>query len=335
MSHILIVSTGGTISMTAGGAGLRPSLNAVDLTSGLAPLATLGNIETLSPLQKPGASLSMDDVSAMAALIESELLSGMDGAVVVQGTDTIEEAAFLYDLICRGDKPIVVTGAMRSADMPSADGPANLIAAARVAASPRSRGRGVLVVLNDEIHAAVHVQKSHSTLPSAFTSPLHGPLGLLLENEPCYFHAAPAHRPASTVPRPAAGADFPPIALLPAALGDDGRLLASLPAAGYQGLVVQAMGAGHVPEAYIDALTSLARHMPVVLSSRIGHGITLRTTYGFPGSERDLLERGLISAGLLDSRKARLLLMVLRTAGMDTPQIRQCFDDWQPCGRQG
>ena len=96
---------------------------------------------------------------------------------MIQGTDTIEESAFLLDLLVDSDKPVVITGAMRGADAPGADGPANLLSAAIVAAAPESRGLGTLAVLNYDIHAARFVQKSHTALPSAFLSPLVGPIG--------------------------------------------------------------------------------------------------------------------------------------------------------------
>jgi L-asparaginase len=126
-------------------------------------------------------SLTPGNLVDVARTIEEGFASGFDGAVVIQGTDTIEESAFILDLLIGGEKPVVVTGAMRGADAPGADGPANLLAAARVATAPEARGLGTLAVLNYDIHAARFVQKSHTTLPSAFSSPLVGPLGAVVE----------------------------------------------------------------------------------------------------------------------------------------------------------
>jgi L-asparaginase len=131
---------------------------------------------------------------------------------------------------------------MRGADAPGADGPANLLAGARVAAAPEARGLGTLAVLNYDIHAARFVQKSHTTLPSAFLSPLVGPLGAAVEGLPRFFVRVSR---AATLRAP----DGPPapIALVKWAMGDDGRMLGALPGLGYAGLVVEGMGAGHVP----------------------------------------------------------------------------------------
>ncbi len=111
---------------------------------------------------------------------------------------------------------------------------------------------------------------------------------------------------------------IPPVALLKVALGDDGRLLPAITSVGYRGLIVEATGGGHVPGAMVEPLADLARQIPVVLTSRTGAGEVLRGTYGFPGSETDLLGRGLIHAGMLDGPKARILLALL--LGSDAPR---------------
>ena len=113
----------------------------------------LVTIEARSPLRLPSPSLTPGNLVDVARTIEDGFAAGFDGAVVIQGTDTIEESASLLDLLVSGDKPVVVTGAMRGADAPGADGPANLLAAARVAAAPEASGLGTLAVLNYDIHA--------------------------------------------------------------------------------------------------------------------------------------------------------------------------------------
>jgi L-asparaginase len=118
----------------------------------------------------------------------------------------------------------------------------------------------------------------------------------------------------------------PPVALLTSVLGDDSRLIAQVESAGYAGLVLEAVGGGHVPAAVVPALEELAARMPVILASRTGGGEVLQETYGFPGSERDLLSRGLIPAGFLDGRKARILLSVLLACGHDRDGVRTAFE---------
>src|SRR4051812_45522040 len=184
LAKVLLVSLGGTITMTRSErGGIVPTLTAADLVKAAPGIDAVAAIETFSPLRKPGPSLALDDLIEVARLLRERLAGDLDGAVVIQGTDTIEETAFVLDCLVDGPKPIVVTGAMRGPEAAGADGPANVLAATIVAASGAARERGVLVVLNDEIHAALFVQKSHTTLPSAFRSPLGGSAGLVIEGE--------------------------------------------------------------------------------------------------------------------------------------------------------
>jgi L-asparaginase len=252
------------------------------------------------------------------------LQGGAAGVVVTMGTDTVEEMAFALDLLVDRDEPIVVTGAMRNPTLPGADGPANLLASVRVAASPSAAGLGTMVVFNDEIHAARYVRKGHTTSPAAFRSPSAGPLGWIVEARVRIAFRLP-HRHHVECPLLAKDRQ---VALLSAVLGDDGRLLGLVAQAGYEGLVVEAFGGGHVPDAWVDKLEGLAAEMPVLLASRTGAGEMLRETYGFRGSESDLLARGLISAGQLDGHKARVLLALLLRAGAGRDRIAAEFSEW-------
>ena len=204
LPRLLVLSLGGTITMVPDSAGgIAPKLGAAELVASVPALAEVAEIEAHSPFRLPSPSLTPANLVEVARRIEEGFASGFDGAVVIQGTDTIEESAFILDLLVGGDKPVVVTGAMRGADAPGADGPANLLAAAIVAASPEARGLGTLAVLNYDIHAARFVQKSHTALPSAFSSPLVGPLGVVAEGRPRFFarvSRAPASRPRTARP---------------------------------------------------------------------------------------------------------------------------------------
>jgi L-asparaginase len=270
--------------------------------------------------QAPGASVRFADLHALATEIAR---SPADGVVVTQGTDTIEETAFALDLLVRRRRPVVVTGAMRNPTLAGPDGPANLLAAVQVAAAPRAVGLGAMVVLNDEIHAARFVRKSHTANPATFRSPTAGPLGWVVEGHP-RIALRPAALDLDLIPPPGAG-DLPAVALLTCALGDDLRLVGELERLGYAGLVLEAFGGGHVPGRVVPALAELARRMPVVLASRTRGGELLRETYGFPGSERDLLSRGLIPAGFLDGPKARILLSLLLAGGVGLADVGGAF----------
>ncbi|CAO4137560.1 asparaginase [Methylorubrum extorquens] len=324
LPRILLLSLGGTITMTRSlEGGIVPTLTAADLAASVPGLAAVASVETLSPLRRPSAGLTLDDLIGVARTLNERLAGDLDGAVVIQGTDTIEETAFVLDSLVAGDKPVVVTGAMRGPESAGADGPGNLLAATIVAGSASARGLGVLAVLNDEIHAARLVQKAHTALTSAFRSPLAGPVGLVIEGEARIFLRA---RRSLTLTGPLT--DEPaPVALLKMGIGDDGRLLAALPDLGFAGVVIEGMGAGHVPEALAEIVSTLIARLPVVLASRTETGPVFSRTYGYPGGEIDLLGRGALSAGILSGVKARLMLQLLLRAGVDRAAYGAYFAD--------
>jgi L-asparaginase len=301
-------------------------MSATDLINAVPEIGNVGRIEALSPMTVPSASLSINDIVSVARLVDEHFADGAEGCVVIQGTDTLEETAFLLDLLIKSDRPVVVTGAMRGAQALGADGPANILDAVIVASSPDASGLGTLVVLNNEIHAARYVQKAHTALLSAFTSPLAGPVGLVTERKARFHFRSPNHPPLSFEKVPASDA---PVALIKLGLGDDGRLLKQVLPAGFRGLVIEAMGAGHVPMDIVVTITELLEFIPVVLATRVHAGPTFCSTYAFPGSEIDLLERGVIASGILSGLKARLLLSLLLRCTENRDEITIAFRE---CG---
>jgi L-asparaginase len=317
-----VFTLGGTIAMKAAdGGGAVPALSASDLLSAVPGLDD-EDIELVvrDVVNNPGASLSFADLYRLADAITEALADGCAGAVVVQGTDTIEETAYLLDLLVSSDAPVVVTGAMRNPSLAGADGPANLLAAIRVAGSETARGLGALVVLNDQVHAARWVRKTHTASPAAFASPGFGPLGHVAEGRVDVPIRLAERSPAiAPILR-----ENVRVGLATITLGDDGVLLEAL-SEQVDGLVVAALGVGHVPSVVVPILAKIAERVPVVLSSRIGAGPVHERTYSFPGSETDLLGRGLISAGYLAPVKARLLLHLLLASGADRGRITDTF----------
>ncbi|TLQ39359.1 asparaginase [Streptomyces marianii] len=321
---VVVVGLGGTIAMMPSDrdGAARPTLSAEDLLAAVPQMdGSDVDIQTLSFAGKPGASLTLDDIDRLANRLRAMAGEGaVDGIVVTQGTDTLEETAYLLSLLYAEQAPLVVTGAMRAPHQAGADGPANLLAAVTVAASPHARGLGVLVVFNDQVFDPARVRKAHSTSTSAFAAPDTGALGVVAEGA-LRLLAVPAHTPRPLAPpldRPAR------VALYPATLGDDGALLEVL-LHQVDGMVIAGFGVGHVPEAWVPILAKAAQRIPVVLASRTGAGTTLTRAYGFDGSEKDLLSRGLIGAGHLDPYKARHLLTVLLRSGADNDTIRATF----------
>ncbi|MGH4019759.1 MAG: asparaginase [Pseudonocardiaceae bacterium] len=320
--RVVVFGLGGTIAMTStAGGGVAPALSADQLVAAVPGLAESGiSIEAEDFRRVPGASLTIDDLTALSTAIEARLAAGTDGVVITQGTDTIEETAYLLDLTHTRPEPVVVTGAMRNPTLAGADGPGNLLASIQTAASPDTRDLGALVVFADEIHAAARVRKTHSTSGHTFASANGGPLGYVVEGQ-----ARVLNHPTSRTTIPAAAEPCPvEVALATTVLGDTGALLRAA-ADCCNGLVVAGFGVGHVPAPVVDTLTDLAAAMPVVLASRTGAGSVLAHTYAFPGSESDLLSRGLISAGFLDPLKARILLHHLLASGHDPASIRATF----------
>ena len=322
--RVSLIVTGGTITMTRSATGgITPTLTGDDLVAAVPELPRHAELEVHSYSQKPGASLTLEDLVAIARLASRKLSEGCEGVVVVQGTDTIEETAFVLDLLVSSERPVVVTGAMRGPQAPGADGPANLLAAVIVASSHEMQGQGTLVVLNDEVHAARHVRKSHTVSTAAFASPGFAPLATVVEGR---VEVSARIRRTASLDMPAGSLADAPVALVSAVLGDDGRMLPRLPEMGYRGAVIEAMGAGHLPATWVPHLQALASTMPVVLSTRVKAGRVLERTYGFPGSEMDLIAKGLIPAGLLSGAKACLLMRLSIAAGVsreDLPRLIQ------------
>jgi L-asparaginase len=301
---------------------VRPTLDASTLVAGVPGLGDVADLSATTLFTVPGASLGFAQLFEALAWAHLAVTDGRDGVVLVQGTDTIEETAYFFDLYWNRPEPLVVTGAMRPPQAPSSDGPANLLAAVQVAGDSSSRGLGVLVVMNDEVHSAARVRKMRSSGLAAFGSPSFGPLGHMEEGRVIY-----GNRPRRIDPLPLPEIPRPRrVALLETHLGDQGDLLQLAIDARYDGAVVEGFGVGHVSHKLADVISAALPLMPVVLTTRTGAGTTFTGTYGFPGSEGDLLERGVIPAGWLDGRKATVLLTSALATGFDRDSVRAEFE---------
>lgn len=327
LPQVTLFSLGGTIGSTHGeddrsiDCGVAPRLDAEELLASVPQLRGIADVEAVAFRRAPSGDLTWSDVIALVAEIKERFAAGAVGVVVTQGTDTVEESAFALDLLVRDKRPVVMTGAMRNPTLAGPDGPGNLLAAMQVAVAPESAGLGTLVVFNDEIHAARYVRKSHTSSVTTFRSPTVGPLGWLVEGRPRIAFRTPWLEGTPGCIHSA----IPAVAVLTATLGDDLRLIEKVESLGYAGLVIQGFGGGHVAANVAPSIEDLASRVPVVLASRTGAGEILRMTYGFPGSERDLIARGLIAAGFLDGLKARTLLSLLLATGANLADVREAF----------
>ena len=322
MTTIRIHFLGGTIGYAGTRDGAAVRLDAETLLAAVPGLETLDvtlDVHAAEPV--PSASLAFAQLTELARDATDACAAGAaDAIVVVQGTDTIEESSYLLDLLWVRPEPVVLTGAMRNPTLPGADGPANLLAAVTVAADPRFRELGALVVLADEVHGARHVHKTHTTRPHAFASPDTGPVGVVVENRPTLLH-----RPASArlTLRPT-GPLTARVPVLTVGLDEDPSVVAALGGVA-DGLVVSALGGGHVPGRLVEPLGALSADVPVVLASRVGSGRVLTDTYRAPGSETDLLGRGLLWSGFLGAAKARVLLVAALACGTDRAGVAETF----------
>lgn len=322
--RLVLFALGGTIAtpVDASGSNARMRLSADDILRDV--LGDAGPpVEARTFRTVPSAALTFADLRELAVEMDAVVAAGADGVVVTVGTDSLEEVAYALDLQYAGDAPVVVTGAMRNAGLPGADGAANLRAALAVAATPSARGLGVLVVLADEVHLARHVRKLHTSSLTAFGSPGAGPVGSLSEGR-VTITAHPAHRAVAVTPAADAA---PRVRLLKVALDDEPALVDEAVAAGVDGLVVEVFGAGHVAPGWVAPLRAAAQRVPVVVASRTGAGSLYRAVASYPGSEQDLLDAGLVLADRLDGLKARVLLRTLLAAGAGREEIARRIAD--------
>ena len=301
MRPVTLLAAGGTIAM-AGDGPVTPSLDA-DALVGAVPGLDVAAAYSVS--DKPGVHLTLADALGIARAARDAAAAG-HGVVVTHGTDTLEETAFLADLLHGGDAPIVFTGAIRPASAPGADGPANLLDAAAAARSDAAAGLGVLVCFAGELHAARDVRKADSVSPVAFRSPRLGPVGFVRDGRVTCERGLDRRPPLDP-----AHLDFH-VPIVPAALGLDGRAVHAT-AQDADGLVAVVLGAGHTPPPFLDALVEVAQRIPVVVTVRPERGTILHETYGFEGSEVDLRASGLRLAGELTPQAARIELLARLT----------------------
>ena len=280
LPKVAIFAMGGTIAMAERGEhGVKPSLGADALVEAVPQLAEVASIEAETFRLLPSPEVTIPDLFALADAIEQAVANGARGVVVTHGTDTMEESAFVLDRILGLDAPVVLTGAMRNPTLAGPDGPANLLNSVSLAVHGPARGLGVMVVMNDEIHAARYVQKGVTSNPAAFRSMPAGPLGWFAEGA-VRLAGRPGPRRMIAVAR---DAEVAPVALLTVTLGDDGRLIEQALDAGYRGIVMECTGGGHAAAWVADKLAEAARRVPVVMASRTGAGEMLRQTYDFKG----------------------------------------------------
>ena len=319
LPRVAVIFTGGTISMTvdAAAGGAVPTLGGADLLAAMPGLAQRADLVPIDLGRMPASHFSFADVLRVRRIIDGALLDRrVRGVVVVQGTDTLEETAFAWDLCHTDSRPVVVTGAMRNASDPGWDGPANLMGAVRVAAAEAARGAGVLVVLAGRIHAADAVAKRHASAVDAFETREGRPLGRVGEGG---VRLRP-RGPRRTLPA-TPGAAAMPIPIIVAALETTGAALDAAVRDRARGVVVAATGSGNThPDLLRAALDARDAGVTVVLASRTGAG-AVGAAYAFPGGGATWIGAGIPVAGDLTPVQARVALALGLGAGMTGPDL--------------
>ena len=324
MPRVAAIFTGGTISTAfdpvAGG--FVSVLDAAAILARTPGLDAIAEVVAIDRGRMAASHFTFPQLLELAGILRGVLADpAIDGAVVVQGTDTIEETSFCWDLVLDGSKPVVVTGAMLASDAPGFDGPANLRDAVRVAAAPAMRGAGVVVCLAGTIEPADDVQKLHATALDTFRSPNRGSLGRVGPSGVEVIRERGARRHL-TADRAA-----PRVYLITATVAADAVLLEAAIAAGADGIVVAATGSGNTdPSLLAAAERAIAAGIPVALASRCPGG---RATagYAFPGGGATWIRAGALPVGNLCALKARVALALGLGAGLDRDGLAALLAD--------
>lgn len=315
---ILVLHTGGTISMQADATGAVVTSQDNPMNHVSNPLEGI-EVHTLDFFNLPSPHIKPNHMLALYHKIKEEA-DNYDGVVITHGTDTLEETAYFLDTMKIPPIPIVLTGAMRSSNELGSDGVYNYLSALRVASDDKAADKGVLVVMNDEIHAAKYVTKTHTTNVSTFQTPTHGPLGLIMKQEILYFKTAE--------PRVRFNLEHIQglVPIISAYAGMTDELIDMLDLEQLDGLVIQAFGAGNVPKETAQKLENLLQKgIPVALVSRCFNGIA-EPVYAYQGGGVQLQNSGVLFVKELNAQKARLKLLIALNAGLKGQALKDYME---------
>jgi L-asparaginase len=325
---IRILATGGTIAGAQSGPqsyGYQSgSFKVEDLISAVPQLKEIAELQG-----EQVANIGSQDMNdavwlKLAQRINAVLASGdVDGVVVTHGTDTMEETAFFLDLTVKSQKPVVLVGSMRPATAISADGPANLYEAVNVAANPGAKGRGALVVLNDEVHAARNVTKTDTTSVETFQSINRGPVGLVHTGSIAWFEQMDRRHGVRSEFDVSKLTQLPRVDIIYAHANMSPDLIDSAVKNGAKGLVIAGVGDGNMTKEALAALQRAAKAgVVVVRSTRLAGGLVLRN------NEVNDDQMGFVASGEFTAPKARVLTQLGLTETNDPKKIQRMFNEY-------
>ena len=324
MKTIAIVATGGTIAGT-GKKGKTAAYHAgeIDIDSIIETIPEINEVAHIKEYQL--MNIDSNEMTHEKWLILKnnieEILSDdtIDGAVVTHGTDTLEETAYLLDLTINSDKPVVITGAMRSGSELGYDGPSNLAASICTAISDDAKGRGVLVCFNGELNSAAEVTKANSMALNAFITPNFVPIGIVDNNKVMFYRDA---KKTETYDAKEINKD---VLLIKCVADMDSTLIDFAIEKGFGGIVIEALGRGNVPPRMVEGIKrALDNKMPIVVVSRCFEG-RVHESYGYEGGGKMLKDLGVIFGDTLPGQKARVKLSLAINSNISYDEIKNQF----------
>ncbi len=321
---VIVFTTGGTIAMKFDPVkGVVPAVSGEDLVAAVPGLDKVCDVEVREFANIPSPHMTPELMFDLSAMIRKALAEpDVAGAVVTHGTDTVEETSYFLDLTIDSDKPVCLTAAMRSAAEISPDGPKNILCAVKAAAADATRGIGSVVVLNEEIHAAREVMKTHSANPATFQSPWWGPIGYVDEDR-VILRRAPLDRQ-HILPASLHG----PVDVIKMMTGSDSAYIDFAIGRGARGIVIEGFGRGNLPVGSMAGIErAIKAGIPVVLTTRTPGGRVL-DVYGYPGGVKTTKAMGIILGGELSAAKARLKLLLLVSRHPDQKPDRDELQSW-------
>lgn len=323
LKKVAVIFTGGTISMKVDKrlAAAIPALSSEEIMSMVTNIDRIADIETYTYGKHPGPHMTPDMMLELSHIVQDYLKrSDIDGVVITHGTDTLEETAYFLDLNILSEKPIVMVAAMRNSSELGYDGPSNLSAAICTAISEEACGKGVLIVLNNEVNSAQETTKMHTMSLDTFKSPEFGPLGIVDNDEVIFYRDIVRHTHIDV--------DYVEnnVHLLKAAVGMDSDLINYLITKETKGIVIEAMGRGNLPPTVVPGIkNALNAGITIVLVSRCPVGRVL-DSYGYEGGGKMLRDLGVIFGGNMNGQKARIKLMLALAKTNDSAELKSLFE---------
>lgn len=323
MKTVAVIFNGGTISMKVDPKlkAAVPSLTGEEIMSMVTGIESFAKVESYTFSNMPGPHMTPETMLELSHYVQKLLdRDDITGVVVTHGTDSLEETAYLLDITLNSDKPVIVTGSMRSGSELGYDGPANLAASICTAISEEARKRGVLVCLNSELNSASEVTKANSMSLNAFATPTFGPVGIV-DNNQVIFYRNNVKKQHLEISKISAEVD-----LIKCVAGMDSKLIDFCVDSGDKGIVIEAMGRGNIPPKMVEGVArALNKNVAVVVVSRCYQGRVL-DSYGYHGGGKEIRELGVIFGDDLPGQKARIKLILALSSLKNLEEVKYFFE---------